>query len=89
MPWDRVQIGGCEVKITPRKPTDQGGILTMPLVENVLRPTDTTWKKTTCPKCGKACWDRPLPEGYQESMFDGKLCTLCALQMGVSKGGGR
>ncbi len=81
-------IGGCEVKITPRKPTDQGGILSMPLVKNVPRPTDTTWKKTTCPKCGKACWDRPLPEEYQESMFDGKLCTLCALQMGVSKGGG-
>ena len=77
------------MKITPRKPTDRGGILTMPLVENVLRPTDAAWKKTTSPKCGKVCWDRPLPERYQESMFDGKLCTLCALQMGVSKGGGR
>ena len=76
------------MKIIPRRPTDRGGILSMPLVENVPRPTDATWKKTICPKCGKACWDRQLPEGYQESIFDGKLCTLCALQMGESRGDG-
>ena len=86
---EEYERGANRMKITPRKPTDRGGILTMPLVENVLRPTDAAWKKTTSPKCGKVCWDRPLPERYQESMFDGKLCTLCALQMGVSKGGGR
>ena len=86
---EEYERGANRMKITPRKPTDRGGILTMPLVENVLRPTDAAWKKTTSPKCGKVCWDRPLPERYQESMFDGKMCTLCALQMGVSKGGGR
>ena len=28
-----------------------------------------------CPKCGKECWDRPLPDGFSDDMFDGKLCT--------------
>ena len=77
------------MKVIPRKPTDHGGILAMPLVENVPRPTDTTWRKATCPKCGRACWDRFLPDGYRESMFDGKMCTLCALRVGEAKGGSR
>lgn len=59
----------------------------MPLVENVPRPSDRAWEKTTCPNCGRECWDRPLPEGYEEEAFDGKLCTLCALQAGALKGG--
>ena len=68
------------MKIEPRKSTDCGGILMMPLRKNVPRPTNRTWKLTTCPKCGEECWDRPLPEGYKEEMFDGKLCTMCALK---------
>jgi hypothetical protein len=73
--WKRSKL-----RITPRKPTDRGGYLTMPLVSNVPRPSDKTWKKTTCPVCGKECWDRPLPEGFIEEMFVGKRCTMCALK---------
>ena len=67
------------MRITPRKPTDRGGYLTMPLVSNVPSPSDKSWRKVICPSCGKECWDRPLPEGFAEEMFSGKLCTLCAL----------
>lgn len=68
------------MKITPRRTTDKGGYLAMSLVEHVPRPSDKTWKKTTCPGCGRECWDRPLPDGFTEGMFDGKLCTMCALR---------
>lgn len=65
------------MELVPRKITDRGGYMMMPLVRNVPEPRDSTWKKTTCPRCKKACWDRPLPRG---NMFAGKLCTMCALK---------
>ena len=77
---DLIEWKRSKLRITPRKPTDRGGYLTMPLVSNVPRPSDKTWKKTICPVCGKECWDRPLPEGFIEEMFVGKRCTMCALK---------
>ena len=74
------------MKIAPRKPTDRGGYLAMPLVQNVPRPSDKAWKKTACPECGRECWDRPLPEGFTEEMFKGKLCALCALEAAGQRG---
>ncbi len=65
--------------IEPRKLSDRGGYLMMPLVSHVPKPKDKAWKKTVCPNCGRECWDRPLLEGLIEDMFDGKLCTDCAL----------
>lgn len=67
------------MKIEPRKKTDRGGYLTMPLKRNVPLP-HKGWTLTKCPVCGCECWDRPLPEGYTEDMFDGKACTKCALK---------
>lgn len=53
----------------------------MPLKQNV--PVGRkAWMLTRCPKCGRECWDRPLPEGYTLDMFGGKLCTECALREG-------
>ena len=70
------------VKIEPRKITDRGGYLMMPLRQNVPNPADDAWSLTTCPKCGRECWERPLPEGFTEEMFVGRLCTVCALMEG-------
>lgn len=69
------------VKIEPRKTTDRGGYLMLPLVKNVPYPANDTWEKSTCPKCGAECWDRRLPPGFTEDMFSGKLCTECALRI--------
>lgn len=69
------------IKIEPRKATDRGGYITMPLVKNVPYPQNDTWKKSVCPKCHAECWDRRLPPGFTEDMFFGKLCTECALRM--------
>lgn len=55
------------------------GVITMPLRRNVLEPKDPAWHLTRCPACGAECWDRPLPAGIPEELFDGKLCTECAL----------
>ena len=71
------------VKIEPRRETDRGGYLMMPLKKNVPNPGDETWIETVCPKCGCECWDRPLPKGYKKESFCGKLCTMCALQEGL------
>ncbi len=73
------------LKIEPRKTTDRGGYLTMPLRENVPIPGSENWQLTNCPKCGQECWDRPLPDGLTKEMFAGRLCTMCALRAGISQ----
>ena len=70
------------VKIEPRKSTDRGGYLMMPLRANVPKSGDDTWRLTNCPNCGCECWSRPLPQGMTEDMFTGRLCTMCALREG-------
>ena len=40
------------VKIMPRKTTDRGGYLAMPLRVNIPEPKDKMWKLTKCPNCG-------------------------------------
>lgn len=71
------------VKIEQRQLTDSGGYLMMPLQKNVPVPSDDTWRLTNCPKCGCECWSRPLPNGFTEDMFAGRLCTMCALRAGI------
>lgn len=73
------------IKIEPRKMTDRGGCLMLPLVKNIPYPANDTWKKSTCPKCGAECWDRQLPPGFTEDMFSGKMCTECALRMATQR----
>ena len=69
-----------DVKIEPRKKSDRGGYLMMPLLKNVPIPR-ASWKLVRCPVCGAKCWDRPYPEGWEEPE---KMCTMCALKTGIS-----
>lgn len=66
------------IKIGPRKNTDRGGYICMPLAENVPegRPD---WRLTTCPECGRECWYRPAAE-IAKAQGAAALCTMCALQ---------
>ena len=67
-----------EVKIEPRKQTDRGGYLMMPLRRNVPTPRNKDWKLVRCPACGAECWDTGnLPAGWVTPQ---KLCTMCALR---------
>ena len=76
---------GMKVKIQPRKQSDKGGYIMMPMRINVNDPVDKSWKLVRCPICGCECWDRPLPEGYAEDMFDGKMCTGCVIRKAVGR----
>lgn len=71
------------VKITPRKPTDQGGYYCMPLQENVPvgRPG---WKLMRCPECGARCWKLPQAKIVELQGAKG-LCTKCALKKGKGR----
>ena len=81
----RAEEEGMKVKIQPRKQSDKGGYIMMPMRINVNDPVDKSWKLVRCPVCGCECWDRPLPEGYAEDMFDGKMCTGCVIRKVVGR----
>lgn len=68
------------MKLEPRKTTDRGGWLCMPLVMN--RPEGKPgWKKVHCPECGTLCWQSPEDAGVvKASHLDGAVCTKCALR---------
>lgn len=66
--------------ITPHKVGD-GGILAMPLAENVPFPTNDGWELTHCPVCGAECWETDLArEALKVEPELRVACTTCALQ---------
>lgn len=60
------------------------GYICMPLKQNIPEPRSNEWELTTCPNCGNECWVIPLPKGITEAMFNGRLCTSCALKAEIS-----
>ena len=72
------------VKIEPRKPTDRGGYICMPLKKNV-ESTKNGWKLTKCPKCQRECWEDSMVEFLVKTQGVIPLCTECALTKGVRK----
>ena len=70
------------VGIRPRKATDRGGWLCMPLADNVPNGKKG-WRKIHCPICGDMCWKRPEDETLiPYNGLNGAACTQCALKMG-------
>lgn len=68
------------MRLEPRKATDRGGWLCMPLVMNIPEGKHG-WKKVHCPECGTLCWKRPEDAGVvKASHLDGAVCTKCALR---------
>ena len=71
------------MKLEPRKATDRGGWLCMPLVINGPEGKPG-WKKVRCPECGTLCWQRPEDAGVvKASHLDSAVCTKCALRKAV------
>lgn len=69
-----------KLRMEPRKITDRGGWLCMPLVKNVPEGKEG-WEKVHCSVCGELCWKRPEDAGViYHSKLDGACCTLCALK---------
>ena len=76
---------GREVRVTPHKVGD-GGILAMPLKDNIPEPKDPSWKLTACPICGAECWENDLARQAMAAEPDLRAaCTACALKAGLSK----
>ncbi len=72
-----------DFQIRPRKRSERGGYLTMPLVSNIQKGEDG-WKAVKCPGCGTDCWQRPDDEDtIREYGMNGALCTICALKKGL------
>lgn len=73
------------MKIEPRKESDRGGWLCMPLLASVPEGKEG-WEKVRCPVCGALCWKRPEDAGViYHSNLDGACCTLCALKKGTGR----
>ena len=71
------------MKIEPRKETDRGGYLCLPLCENVPNGKPGC-KKIHCPICGEMCWWSPENISVMyHSKLDGAACTKCALKIGA------
>ena len=74
------------VTITPHKVGD-GGILALPLRENVPKPKDESWKLTTCPICGAECWESEAARQAMDAEPELRAaCTACALKAGAASG---
>lgn len=70
--------------IEPRKPTDRGGYICMPLKKNVPE-SHADWKPAKCPVCGRECWTDPARELLVRTQGAIPLCTECALGKGERK----
>lgn len=72
--------------ISPRKETDRGGILCLPLDDNLsgdVQARHPGWKAMRCPSCGRECWKPPGVDELQKKQGLRLLCTACALATGT------
>ena len=70
-----------EIRIWPRKANERGGYAMMPMRKNIPEGR-VGWKLTTCPECGRECWETPpLPAAIRQGAI--ALCTECAMRKGI------
>ncbi len=74
------------IDLSPRKDTDRGGILCLPLDENLngdVQAKHPDWKAVECPHCGRKCWKPAEADRLQKEQGVQLLCTKCALEAGL------
>ena len=74
------------IDLTPRKDGEKGGILCLPLDENLNGDTKAKhpdWEPIDCPNCGRKCWKAPEAERLKKEQGVQWLCTRCALEAGL------
>lgn len=74
------------IGITPRKQTDRGGILCLPMEKNLsgdVKARHKDWELIECPKCGRKCWKPGDIDKLVELQGLQLMCTECALQAGL------
>lgn len=68
--------------LTPRRSTDTGGILCLPMEKNLhgdIKAKHPDWELIQCPHCGRNCWKTPEAEKMERLQGVQLLCTECAL----------
>lgn len=71
--------------LTPRKYSDKGGILCLPLDKNLNGDTKKKhpgWELIDCPLCGQKCWKMPTADKIKAAQDVTCLCTECAIKAG-------
>ena len=71
--------------LTPRKYSDKGGILCLPLDKNLNGDTQKKhpdWELIDCPLCGQKCWKMPSADKLKAAQAVTYLCTECAVKAG-------
>lgn len=74
------------IDLTPRKGTDKGGILCLPMAKNLngdIKAKHPDWELIKCPSCGWPCWKTPEADRMVETQRVQLLCTECALRAGL------
>lgn len=74
------------IDLSPRKDTDRGGILCLPLDDNLNGDTKKKhpdWEAMDCPHCGRKCWKPAGVDKLQQEQGVQLLCTECAMQEGL------
>lgn len=82
----REKLRAHGIDLTPRKSTDRGGILCLPMEQNLngdVKAKHPDWELINCPHCGRGCWKTPEADRLVEEQGVQLLCTECALSAGL------
>ena len=82
----RKKLLDCGIDLTPRKDTDKGGILCLPMEKNLngdVKAKHPDWELIECPHCGRGCWKVPEADKLVAEQGVQLLCTECALEAGL------
>ena len=74
------------IDLTPRKGTERGGILCLPMEKNLngdVKAKHPDWELIKCPRCGRNCWKTPEADKLVATQGVQLLCTECALAAGL------
>lgn len=74
------------IDLTPRKDTDKGGILCLPMEKNLngdIKAKHPDWELMECPLCGRGCWKPGGVDKLVEKQGVQLLCTECAISTGI------
>ena len=76
-----------DIEVEPRKLTDKGGIMLLPLFKNLgdVRENHPDWKLIKCPECGQDCYEFPEATRLQLTQGTSVMCTECGIKAGIVK----
>lgn len=83
----REKLRAAGIDLTPRKESDKGGILCLPLDKNLRGDTQAKhpdWEPVNCPVCSRKCWKPPMADKFKDDESVQFLCTECALEVGLA-----